>query len=169
MCGLRTCPRTDVDPPRFSTELPSAGGHIVSPPPSLPHRTAPPMMRSVVALGVGVCACVRACDCMQVSGVAVGEVRLCVCVAERYDSPPLLPRGRASVDYRRRRRVTAATAPTARSTHQEPAAGPGVPTRHQDDSRARRQRKRRRSHLTDRVIVLVKAAHTRVPSVGFRS
>ena len=137
------------------------------------HRTAPPMMRSVVALGVGVCACVRvcvcACDCMQVSGVAVGEVRLCVCVAERYDSPPLLPRGRASVDHRWLRRVTAATAPTARSTHQEPAAGPGVPTRHQDDSRARRQRKCRRSHLTDTVIVLVKAAHTRLPSVGFRS
>ena len=31
MCGLRTRPRTDVDPPRV--ELPSAvGGHIVSPP-----------------------------------------------------------------------------------------------------------------------------------------
>jgi len=33
MCGLRTRPRTDVDPPRFLIELPSAaGGHIVSPP-----------------------------------------------------------------------------------------------------------------------------------------
>jgi len=31
MCGLRTRPRTDVDPPRV--ELPSARGHIVSPPP----------------------------------------------------------------------------------------------------------------------------------------
>jgi len=32
MCGLRTRPRTDVDPPRV--ELPSSGGgHIVSPPP----------------------------------------------------------------------------------------------------------------------------------------
>ena len=31
MCGERTRPRTDVDPPRV--ELPSAGGgHIVSPP-----------------------------------------------------------------------------------------------------------------------------------------
>jgi len=33
MCGLRTRPRTDVDPPIFATvELPSVGGHIVSPP-----------------------------------------------------------------------------------------------------------------------------------------
>jgi len=30
-CGLRTRPRTDVDPPRV--DLPSAGGHIVSTPP----------------------------------------------------------------------------------------------------------------------------------------
>ena len=30
MCGLRTRPRTDVDPPRV--ELPSAGGYIISPP-----------------------------------------------------------------------------------------------------------------------------------------
>ena len=35
MCGLRTRPRTDVDPPRFfyTVQLSSAGGgHIVSPP-----------------------------------------------------------------------------------------------------------------------------------------
>jgi len=34
MCGLRTRPRTDVDPPRFLDRTSVGGGHIVSPPPA---------------------------------------------------------------------------------------------------------------------------------------
>ena len=33
VCGLRTRPRTDVDPPRFLDRAAISGGHIVSPPP----------------------------------------------------------------------------------------------------------------------------------------